>query len=119
MLKKLNRFYNEYNDIYEYCVEKKYTSLYLFDMTSNNVLSGLVVFPNLTASIHSDDKNKRHIASSLLNELQNEVKRCNISESSKDEYYYKLRKIDLNYDTLLEKINLSELCSIDSLYYML
>ena len=36
VIKKLNRFYNEYYEIYDYCLKNNYTSLYLFEITAMN-----------------------------------------------------------------------------------
>lgn len=120
MLSKLNRFYTEYQDVYDYCIKNKYTSLYLFEITAINNNENLKeYFPNLSTYLHSNDKQKRHIISSLFNELENEVRRCGITEATINEYYYKVIRIDKEIEKIFTMIDLSEIYSIDSLYYKL
>lgn len=119
-LSKLNRFYNEYTDISDYCIKNNYTSLYLFEITAMNKNETLKkTFPNLSQYLHSDDKEKRHIVSSLFNELENEVRKCGITEATVNDYYYKLIRIDKEIDKIFEEIDLNLIYSIDSLYFLL
>ncbi len=121
-LKKLNSFYNEYNDIYDYCIIYKYTLLYLFSMSDKELPTMLKSFDNLRKYFQDNDENnfqKRHIVSCLFNELENEVNRCGVTESTKDEFYHKMQKINDNIEKLFRTKDLNALYSIDALYYSL
>lgn len=117
-LKKLNRFYNEYADIYDYCIIYKYTLLYLFNMSDKELPTMLKSFNNLKKYFHDENSQKRHIVSCLFNELENEVNRCGVTESTKEEYYHKMQKINDNIETIFKTKDLNVLYSIDALYYL-
>lgn len=118
VIKKLNRFYNEYYEIYDYCLKNNYTSLYLFEITAMNNNETLKnQYKNLGEYLHSNDRKKRHIVSSLFNELENETRRCGITEATANDYYYKLMRIDKEINNIFEKIDLNKIYSIDSLYF--
>lgn len=120
ILSKLNRFYNEYSDVYDYCQKYNFTSLYLFEITAMNKNETIKEhFKNLSSYLHSDEKEKRHIVSSIFNELENEIRKSAMTERSINEFYYKVVRIDKEIEKIFEQIDLSSIHSIDSLYYTL
>ena len=115
-LKRLNRFYNEYADIFNECQKYHYSTLYLFNLVIDNDRANNTPYTNIFALLHSNDKRKRHIVCNLINELENETRKNYITEDTTFEYYHKFQKINENIEDLFNKIDLNSLYSIDYLY---
>lgn len=117
-LRKLDSFYDEFIDIYEYSLRYGYSSLYLFEKVFDTKNSKENFLDKIFNTINQE-KNipARHIACNVLNEFYNEVKRPNLTEDSIDEYYHKMRKINEKWNDVLSKTE-KNLCSIDTLYYL-
>lgn len=117
VIKKLNRFYNEYSDVFDFSQRFKYTTLPLFEVTGMNDTQILQTqFPNLFQYLHDENKSKRHIVSCLINEFNNELSRS-ISENSRNELFHQLSEIDKNIHLILENSSLDCLYTIENLYY--
>lgn len=117
VIKKLNRFYSEYADIFEFSQRFKYTTLPLFEITGMNDTKILEnQFPNLFKYLHDDNKSKRHIISCIINEFSNELSRS-LSENSRNELFHQMSEIDKNIDLILENSSLDSLYTIENLYY--
>lgn len=115
MLRKLNRFYNEYDKVYDYCQVHNYTSLYLFELNDSTTKW----FKNLSKYLHDEDKDIRQLVSSIFNEFDNETSKCIINGKSVTELYNKTKAIDENIDTLFKMVDVSYLYSINYLHSML
>ena len=115
-LKRLNRFYNEYSDIFNECQKYHYSSLYLFNLVIDNAKANNTPYTNIFTLLHSDDKRKRHIVCNIINEMENETRKNYITEDTVFEYHHKFQKIDKNIEMLFSKIDLNSLYSIDYLY---
>lgn len=116
ILKSLNKFYNEYNDIYDANLTSHYTSLYLFGVLSDKDISHPSL-DNFFKHIHDDNRQTRHFICRLLNEFYNEKDRHNASERLQSEYWYNIYRINKKLDEVLsdDKIDKSKSISVDSL----
>lgn len=103
-LKRLNDFYNEYTDIFNACINHKYSSLYVYELLRdsknenykpNNSLTNFIKY------INDKDNKKRHFACILLNEFLNEMNQFDPSERTRDEYWYQMYSINKKLDDIL------------------
>lgn len=117
-LKRLDRFYNEYEDIYDICVRQNYTSLYLFEAICDNDRSHPSL-DNILKHIHDDNKVNRHFVCVLLNEFYNEIYQHNISERTQSEYWYNIYRINEKLEDILadNKIDKTKPVTIDWLFH--
>ena len=116
ILKSLNKFYNEYSDIYDINLKFNYTSLYLFGVLSDKNISHPSL-DNFFKHIHNDDRQIRHFICRLLNEFYNEKERHNASERLQSECWYNIYRINKKLDDVLNdnKIDKAKYISVDSL----
>ena len=117
-LKYLNKFYNEYSDIFDLNLKYHYTSLYLFEAI-NNIDMTHPSLDNFFKHIHDDNRDNRHFVCRLLNEFFNEKNRHNASERSQSEIWYNIYRINKKLDEILNdnSIDKSKNITIDWLVY--
>ena len=116
ILKCLNKFYNEYNDIFDSNLRSHYTSLYLFEAISNPDMSHPSL-DNFFKHIHDDNRQTRHFICRILNEFFNEKNRHNVSEKTQEDYWYNIYRINKKLDEILNdnKIDKNKSLSVDYL----
>lgn len=121
VLKALDSFYDEFAKLYDYSMFSNYSTIYLFDKLFNNKDKKYKYLENIYNAVNQkEDLKLRHVACSILNELLNEVTRNNLTDDSRNYYYYQMQTIDENWDKVIDIISKTEkdIYSIDSIYYL-
>ncbi len=112
----LNKFYNRFDYIYTKCANSNYSMLYLFDDLESN----LSPYQNIMKAINCDNQSISNAFAYVVTSFENEIAKCMYSESTKNDYYCMLEKIDKNIEKLKRKFqNCNELYSIEQLYEMI
>ena len=112
-LSNLNKFYNEYTDIYNAQFKSDYSMLPLFRIIYKK--DGFL--DNIIELAKSKNVRKNHIACYIINQYENE-NRAYLSESSREELNLKIDLINRNISEFIndKNINLNQFYSIDDAF---
>ena len=71
---------------------------------------------NIGNAINSKSKTEKELAFNLINEYYGDKTRCYLSESSKEELFYKVKKINDKWELAVSKISPNKYYNLDFLY---
>ncbi len=115
-LRKLDEFYDEFEDIHDNSMHYGYNSLYLFDELFNSKKSNESYLNKIIKTAYQmANLNDRHFACNILNEFYNRINCSNLTEDSIDEYFHKIIVINDKWETIFNKKS-EGLYTLDSLY---
>ena len=123
-LKRINKFYNEFSDMYIKNCDDKYTLIYLYVITTTNYLNNYSFLKDTLDLARSKDMEKRKIAGFVINLYLNELIVCksyryedSIRDSLNGTRKFKMAYINTNINVLISSdINIYDFDSISSIY---
>lgn len=122
-LKALNDFYNEFSDVIDNSFKHKHniSNLYVYfkreDFLDKDKYKYL---RNIGNALNGNDKKEKEISFHLINEYYTTKMKSYLSDSSRDELFYKIQTINDNWSKIMKEIESSEYSNeysnIDKLY---
>lgn len=116
VLKELDAFYNEFEDVLEESYRHNVPCIYAFIRRHDLNDKNNTYLCNIGNAINSKSKAEKELAFNLINEYYGDKTRCYLSESSKEELFYKVKKINDKWELAVSKTSPNKYYNLDFLY---